>query len=88
MRILLAGLAAGIAMFVWSSIAHLATPLGALGISTLPEKASQSASRFGYRRQGRVLSFRATERPVRLLRRRPAEFWCSIQNVDEHAAAA
>ena len=38
MRILLAGLAAGIAMFVWSSIAHLATPLGALGISTLPDE--------------------------------------------------
>lgn len=38
MRILLAGLAAGIAMFVWSSIAHLATPLGSLGISTLPDE--------------------------------------------------
>ncbi len=38
MRILLAGLAAGIAMFVWSSIAHLATPLGTMGISTLPDE--------------------------------------------------
>jgi hypothetical protein len=38
MRILLAGLAAGIAMFVWSSFAHLATPLGAMGISTLPDE--------------------------------------------------
>ena len=38
MRILLAGLAAGIAMFVWSSFAHLATPLGTLGVSTLPDE--------------------------------------------------
>ena len=38
MRILLAGLAAGIAMFVWSSFAHLATPLGMIGISTLPDE--------------------------------------------------
>lgn len=38
MRILLAGLAAGIAMFVWSSFAHLATPLGTMGISTLPDE--------------------------------------------------
>ena len=38
MRTLLAGLAAGIAMFVWSSFAHLATPLGSLGISTLPNE--------------------------------------------------
>jgi len=38
MRILLAGLAAGIAMFVWTSFAHLATPLPALGISTLPDE--------------------------------------------------
>lgn len=38
MRILLAGLAAAIAMFVWSSIAHVATPLGTIGISTLPDE--------------------------------------------------
>ena len=38
MRTLLAGLAAGIAMFVWSSFAHLATPLGTMGISTLPDE--------------------------------------------------
>jgi len=38
MRVLLAGLAAGIAMFVWSSIAHLATPLGTMGISSLPDE--------------------------------------------------
>ena len=38
MRILLAGLAAGIAMFVWSSIAHVATPLGMVGVNTLPDE--------------------------------------------------
>jgi hypothetical protein len=40
MRILLAGLAAGIAMFVWSSIAHLATPLATMGISSLPDESA------------------------------------------------
>jgi hypothetical protein len=38
MRILLAGLAAGIAMFAWSTVAHLATSLPSLGISTLPDE--------------------------------------------------
>ena len=38
MRILLAGLAAGIAMFAWSTVAHLATPLPSMGISTLPDE--------------------------------------------------
>ena len=38
MRTLLAGLAAGIAMFVWSSFAHVATPLGTMGVSTLPDE--------------------------------------------------
>jgi hypothetical protein len=38
MRILLAGLLGGIAMYVWSTIAHVATPLGTVGISTLPDE--------------------------------------------------
>ena len=38
MRILLAGLLGGIAMYVWSTIAHVATPLGTTGISTLPDE--------------------------------------------------
>ncbi|HXC57559.1 MAG TPA: hypothetical protein VNU97_19825 [Rhizomicrobium sp.] len=38
MRILLAGLAAGIAMYVWTSIAHVATPLGMIGVGTLPDE--------------------------------------------------
>jgi len=38
MRVLFAGLLGGIAMFVWSSIAHLATPLATTGISVLPDE--------------------------------------------------
>ena len=40
MRILLAGLAGAIAMFVWTSIAHIATPLGSVGFSQLPDEAA------------------------------------------------
>ncbi len=40
MRILLAGLAGGVALFVWSSIAHVATPLGMIGVSTLPNESA------------------------------------------------
>jgi len=43
-RILLAGFLGGLAMYVWSTIAHVATPLGTSGISTLPnETAAMSA---------------------------------------------
>ena len=35
-RILLAGVLGGIAMFIWSSIAHMALPLGHAGIRELP----------------------------------------------------
>lgn len=34
-RVLLAGLAGGIAMFFWASIAHMATPLAMVGISQI-----------------------------------------------------
>jgi hypothetical protein len=44
MRILLAGLVGGIAMFIWSSIAHLATPLGMVGVSTLPNESATVAN--------------------------------------------
>ena len=37
-RILIAGLAGGIAMFVWTSIAHVMTPLGHMGISPIPNE--------------------------------------------------
>ncbi|MBV9330300.1 MAG: hypothetical protein JOZ55_01975 [Alphaproteobacteria bacterium] len=35
MRVLLAGLLGGIAMYVWSTVAHVATPLGTTGISKM-----------------------------------------------------
>ncbi len=38
LRILIAGLLGGIAMYIWSSVAHVATPLGTLGVSTLPNE--------------------------------------------------
>jgi hypothetical protein len=34
-RILLAGLAGGVAMFVWASVAHMALPLGSTGVSQI-----------------------------------------------------
>lgn len=38
-RIFVAGLLGAIAMFVWSSIAHLVTPLGEIGVSQIPNEA-------------------------------------------------
>lgn len=38
MRILLAGLLGAIAMFVWLSVAHIATPLAQMGVSGLPSE--------------------------------------------------
>ena len=38
MRILLAGIIGGIAMFVWTSIAHMALPLGEAGINEIPNE--------------------------------------------------
>src|SRR6185369_17292876 len=38
LRILVAGLLGGLAMYIWSSIAHVATPLGTVGVSTLPNE--------------------------------------------------
>jgi hypothetical protein len=47
-RILLAGLLGGIAMFIWSSIAHMALPLGQAGIKEIPnEQAVLSAMQVG-----------------------------------------
>jgi hypothetical protein len=37
-RILLAGVLGGIAMFAWTSIAHMATPLGMAGIREIPNE--------------------------------------------------
>jgi len=38
MRILLAGLAGAVAMFVWTAIAHMATPLGQTGFHQIPNE--------------------------------------------------
>ncbi len=40
MRILLAGILGGIAMFVWTSIAHMALPLGEAGINEIPNESA------------------------------------------------
>jgi hypothetical protein len=39
MRVLLAGLAGAVAMFIWTAIAHVATPLGTIGFSQIPNEA-------------------------------------------------
>src|SRR6266516_4218819 len=38
MKILLAGILGGIAMFIWTSIAHMALPLGEAGIREIPNE--------------------------------------------------
>jgi hypothetical protein len=44
MRILIAALLGAIAMFVWTSVAHMATPLASMGLSQIPnENAVMSA---------------------------------------------
>jgi hypothetical protein len=40
MRILIAGLLGAIAMFVWTSVAHVATPLATIGFKQIPNEAS------------------------------------------------
>ena len=40
MRVLLAGILGGIAMFIWTSIAHMALPLGEAGISEIPNESA------------------------------------------------
>jgi hypothetical protein len=37
-RVILAGLLGGVAMFVWSSVAHVALPLGQTGIKEIPNE--------------------------------------------------
>ncbi len=39
MRTLIAGLLAGLAMFVWAALAHVVLPLGEVGVSRLPHEA-------------------------------------------------
>ena len=40
MRIFLAGILGGIVMFVWTSIAHMALPLGEAGINEIPNESA------------------------------------------------
>jgi len=40
MRILVAGIVGGIVMFVWTSIAHMALPLGEAGINEIPNESA------------------------------------------------
>ncbi len=40
MRILLAGVVGGIGMFIWTSIAHMALPLGEAGINEIPDESA------------------------------------------------
>jgi hypothetical protein len=40
MRIFLAGLLGGIAMFIWTSIAHMALPLGDTGVREMPNEST------------------------------------------------
>jgi hypothetical protein len=40
MRILIAGILGGIAMFIWTSIAHMALPLGEAGINEIPNESA------------------------------------------------
>jgi len=42
-RILIAGVLAGIAMFVWESVAHMLLPFGEMGLSSLPDDAAVRA---------------------------------------------
>jgi hypothetical protein len=44
MKILLAGILGGIAMFIWSSIAHMFLPLGEAGLSEIPNESTVLAA--------------------------------------------
>ena len=44
MRILLAGLVGGVVMFIWATIAHVATPLASEGLQQLPAEATVIAT--------------------------------------------
>lgn len=43
-RILIAGVLAGIAMFVWEMVAHMVLPFGEMGLSSLPNDAAMRAA--------------------------------------------
>jgi hypothetical protein len=43
-RIVIAGIAAGLAMFAWEAVAHMIGPFGEMGLSTLPNEAAVRAT--------------------------------------------
>jgi hypothetical protein len=47
MRIVIAGILGGVAMYIWSTIAHVATPLGEMGVSQLSNEQSVIAAVHG-----------------------------------------
>lgn len=40
MRILIAGVAGAVAMYIWMTVAHMLTPLGTIGFAPLPDEAA------------------------------------------------
>ena len=46
-RILLAGVLAGLAMYIWSSVAHIALPLGTVGLQQIPNEQAMLTSMSG-----------------------------------------
>ena len=46
-RILLAGVLAGLAMYIWSSVAHIALPLGTVGLQQIPNEQAVLTSMSG-----------------------------------------
>ena len=40
MKILLSGILAGIVMFIWTSVAHMALPLGEAGLREIPNESA------------------------------------------------
>ncbi len=44
MRILIAGLVGGVAMFIWAAVGHDVLPLGSLGLKALPNEAAAIAT--------------------------------------------
>jgi hypothetical protein len=43
MRVLLAGVVGGVVMFIWATVAHIATPLATAGLKPMPQEASTVA---------------------------------------------
>ncbi|MEW6597572.1 MAG: hypothetical protein AB1429_08755 [Pseudomonadota bacterium] len=44
MRVVIAGILGGVLMFIWTAVAHVATPLGTIGVSSVKDEAALSAA--------------------------------------------